>query len=69
MISAQAQATLARMRSSLEENGSHGHIPPRWLLDRIADRKLTGGYNVARSNQCPVCYQVKSSNGACNCTS
>jgi hypothetical protein len=40
---------------------------PAWLLDKIADEKLTGNFNVRRSNQCRTCFQVKSSNGSCGC--
>jgi hypothetical protein len=40
---------------------------PGWLLDKIADQKLTGGFNVRRSNQCPNCFEVRSANGTCSC--
>ena len=53
--------------------------PPMWLLDRLADEKLTGGFKVGRkvddptgrfkvgANVCPRCYQARSVNGSCNC--
>lgn len=41
--------------------------PPTWLLDKIADEKLKGGFNTSRSNQCPICFQQKSKNGSCGC--
>jgi hypothetical protein len=41
--------------------------PPKWLLDKIADEKLTGNFNVRRSNQCLICFEVKSVNGSCAC--
>jgi redox-regulated HSP33 family molecular chaperone len=44
-------------------------MPPQWLLDKIADEKLTGGYNVRKSNICPGCFEAKSVNGSCSCSS
>jgi hypothetical protein len=41
--------------------------PPQWVLDLMADRKMSGGFNIKRSNQCPTCFQVRSKNGACGC--
>lgn len=41
---------------------------PGWLLDKIAEEKLTGGYDVRRSNVCTDCFVAKSKNGSCNCT-
>lgn len=49
--------------------------PPAWLLDKIADEKLTGGYKRytgkgrnRKSNMCERCYTVKSVNGTCGCS-
>jgi hypothetical protein len=41
--------------------------PPGWLLDKLAEEKLTGGFNTRRSNQCETCFTAKSVNGTCNC--
>jgi hypothetical protein len=41
--------------------------PPGWLLDKIADEKLTGRFNVRRSNICPECHEARSVNGTCYC--
>ncbi len=56
--------------------------PPQWLLDKIADEKLTQGYERTRterseqngrvtkkriSNQCTECFQLRSVNGTCGC--
>jgi hypothetical protein len=46
---------------------SRRYVPPMWLLDRIADEKLTGRFNVKRSNLCPECFQFRSANGTCAC--
>jgi hypothetical protein len=35
--------------------------------DEKADLKLTGGFNVKKSNICPECFQAKSKNGTCGC--
>lgn len=41
--------------------------PPGWLMDKWAEEKLTGGYNVKRSNICDRCWMAKSANGTCSC--
>ena len=35
--------------------------------DEEADRRLTGGFNVRKSNICPGCKQARSVNGTCGC--
>jgi hypothetical protein len=42
-------------------------VPPQYILDKIADEKLTGKFNVRKSNVCQSCYVAKSVNGSCNC--
>jgi hypothetical protein len=42
--------------------------PPQFVLDRIADEKLTGRFNIRKSNICQECYVAKSVNKTCNCT-
>lgn len=43
------------------------HKPPQWLLDKIADEKLSGGFVTKRRNLCPTCHQYRSRNGMCGC--
>lgn len=52
-----------------------GRVPPGWLLDRIAEEKLSGGYKirpnrkgVVRNPVCPNCFVAKALNGGCTCT-
>lgn len=40
-------------------------MPPGWVLDKIADEKLSGRFDTSRANQCPACFQVRSANGTC----
>lgn len=37
------------------------------LLDKEADRKLSGGFNTRKSNLCETCHEYKSVNGTCGC--
>jgi len=41
--------------------------PPGWLLDKIAEEKLYGGYDTSKSNFCNGCFTYKSVNNTCNC--
>jgi hypothetical protein len=41
--------------------------PPGWLLDRIANEKLTAGYSLRKNPVCPTCRVQKARNGSCNC--
>jgi hypothetical protein len=41
--------------------------PPMWVLDKLAEEKLTGGFDTGRGNICPRCYMARCSNGSCNC--
>lgn len=41
--------------------------PQGWLLDKMAEEKLTGKYNVRRSNKCSTCNTFRSVNGSCMC--
>lgn len=40
---------------------------PGWMLDRIAEQKLTGGYDTKPSNICDRCHLARSRNGSCGC--
>jgi hypothetical protein len=40
---------------------------PGWLLDKIAEERLTGRFNVRKSNLCPGCGEYRSVNGTCSC--
>lgn len=37
--------------------------PPKWLLDLMAEEKITGRFNTAPSNLCTGCKMFRSSNG------
>ena len=51
-----------------EQAGFEGHRPPpQWVLDRIADEKFTGGYDISPANICQSCFTAKSDNGKCWC--
>lgn len=43
-----------------------GRKPPEWLLERIYNEKLTGGYG-KRNPVCPKCRLRKSNTGDCFC--
>lgn len=51
---------------------SEGNFPsedrkiPGWLLDKIAEEKLSGGYG-KRNRLCPNCRILKSCSGSCGC--
>ncbi len=42
-------------------------MPSQDLLDRTADEKMTGNWNVRKSNICTECFETKSVNGSCSC--
>lgn len=53
----------------MEQSGFEGHRPPpSWVLDRIAEEKMTGGFNVSASNICTDCFTARADNGTCYCT-
>jgi hypothetical protein len=66
---------LGEQRNKDEGNWPGGRCkPPEWLLDKIADEKLTGGYRIrpnrkgkVRNPVCPDCYEARSTNGSCMC--
>lgn len=41
--------------------------PPQYVLDRLAEEKLTGKFNVSPSNICGSCFTARSHNGSCFC--
>jgi hypothetical protein len=58
--------TADTLRSDLaRSHADRPYIPPQRVLDEIAERALTGGYDV--SNQCPVCFTARSCGGTCLC--
>jgi hypothetical protein len=65
MISDAARDTLARMRASKDESTERARVPSEWVLDAIAERKLTGGWNVIPENICPVCHCARPVQGVC----
>lgn len=64
-IAARAEELASRGRYDMF--GKKRPALPGWLMDKLAEEKRTGGYNVKRSNLCPNCFTYKSTNGACNC--
>ncbi len=44
-------------------------MPPQWVLDKIANQSITGGYKIGkkRANVCERCYSKRSVNGTCLC--
>ena len=42
-------------------------MPPTWVMDRLAEEKITGGYDVSPSNICGECFMARSANGTCGC--
>lgn len=43
--------------------------PPGWLLDKLADEALRGGWSVKQTrNVCSECFQARSVNGSCGCS-
>lgn len=49
------------------KTGFEGSAPPQWLLDKMAEEKLSGGFNLRKKNLCNGCWQYRSSNGTCGC--
>lgn len=47
-----------------DDNDQRNYLP-RWLIDELAERKITGGYDV--KNVCPTCRVARSANGTCAC--
>jgi hypothetical protein len=43
-----------------------GFMPSDDMIEAIEMKKLTGGFDMSRSNQCGTCFQVKSVNGKCS---
>jgi hypothetical protein len=57
-----------RQQLNYEQCGCDGKSkPPSWLLDKIADEKLKGGFVTKKSNLCTGCYTYRSVNGTCGC--
>lgn len=42
-------------------------IPSAATLDRLADLRLSGGFNTRKSNICQTCFCARSVNGSCGC--
>ncbi len=59
--------TLAYYNQQCGREYAGTQAPPSWVLDKMADEKRTGGYNVGASNLCGACFTYRSSNGACMC--
>lgn len=57
---------VAKQRLAAEGNFPYDKGKVGWLLDRLADEKLTGGYG-KRNPVCPVCRVRTSNSGSCFC--
>jgi hypothetical protein len=57
----------AAITARKDRDSTRGTCPPQWVLDKIADKKFSGGWNIRRSNTCLGCFQVYSVNGTCGC--
>jgi hypothetical protein len=55
-------------RHQLDRIGNFGSEKcPGWLLDRLAEEKLSGGYLPKRNPVCPECRLQKANSGVCGC--
>ena len=54
------------LAARLDEKGKGGTCPPGWLLDKLAEEKMTGGYG-KRNVLCGTCFTRRSVTGACGC--
>lgn len=45
--------------------GLEPKAPSQAVLDKIADRTISGGYSLKRANLCPDCNTYRSVNGEC----
>lgn len=52
---------------SREWAGEKRTMPPQWWLDREAERKMSGGFDLRKSNLCGSCFEYRSTNGSCGC--
>lgn len=59
----------ASLRAKLDEPRPFGapRPIPQEILDEVAEKQFTGGYNTKRSNICNRCFTTKSRNGKCAC--
>lgn len=69
-MSTQTSRILAEHQLQQEGNWPDERRRPPWfVIDREAERKLTGGFRTAPSNICPECFTTRSTNGTCGCIS
>lgn len=54
-------------RQQKKGNFPYNRRVPGWLLDKIAEEKLGGGYTSKRNPVCPNCFVRKATNGTCSC--
>lgn len=47
--------------------GFEHKCPPQSVLDRIAERGYTRGYDLSRKNLCQSCWTYRFANGTCGC--
>jgi hypothetical protein len=49
----------------------YGKFPGQAVIDAAAERQMNGGYRGkqrSRTNQCGVCFQLRSIEGTCGCS-
>jgi|tagenome__1003787_1003787.scaffolds.fasta_scaffold20807837_3 hypothetical protein len=54
-------------RGKYDMFGKKRPAPSGDYLDRVAEQKLSGGFNLRKSNLCDRCWTYKSTNGKCGC--
>ena len=57
---------VAQQRLQAEGNFPYNKGRVGWLLDALAEEKLTGGYG-KRNTLCPTCRVRRSNSGSCFC--
>jgi len=58
------------LRTTLDEKAPFGAVrPPLGDLDRLAERKIDGGFSRKRKNVCGTCFEARAKNGSCGCRS
>lgn len=57
----------AQLRAKLDADKGFmkNHAIPAAVADEMAERKLTGGYKVAKGNISKCCFVARANNGAC----
>lgn len=68
MASTYGAGLRARQRNQAERNfGQKVVVLPDEVIEKQFMDKLTGRYNIKKSNLCERCFEYKSANGTCSC--